>query len=222
MLSSNVTRNPDKVRGEGVEEFEDRGVGRGGTALCFCTAHGARALYRSPRGQHAHSMCANPGPRDLHRAPTCPLRQRLSGRALTATSKARALLRAHWYPSWLGLSRVAWASLALGRCRGSHLVADESPYPNLATLSRIKSACSRGGAQWRGEDNRWGMCSRGVRGRLPVRTGSCLHEQSAWGGVLEGVYPPGASTTHGSNYAHTQQRVASTFRDKVASELSIT
>ena len=135
--------------------------------------------------------------------------------------------RAHYFaltrnPSWLRLSRVVWASLALGRCRGSHLVADESPYPNLATLSRIKSACSRGGAQWRGEDNRWGMCSRGVRGRLPVRTGSCLHEQSAWGGVLEGVYPPGASTTHGSNYAHTRQRVASTFRDKVASERAIT
>ena len=62
----------------------------------------------------------------------------------------------------------------------------------------------------------------GVRGRFPVRTGSCLHKQSAWGGVLEGVYPPGASTTAGSNYAHTRQRVASTFRDKVASERSIT
>ena len=61
------------------------------------------------------------------------------------------------------------------------------------------------------------MGSRGVRGRFPVRTGSCLHEQSAWCGVLEGVYPPGASTTAGSNYAHTRQRVASTFRDTVAS-----
>ena len=41
-----------------------------------------------------------------------------------------------------------------------------------------------------------------VMGHLVVRTGSCLHKQSAWSGVLEGVYPPGASTTSGSNYAN--------------------
>ena len=110
------------------------------------------------------------------------------------------------------------ACVAPKRRRGSYLVVDESSYPNLAIHSLGSRAPAVGeGRSGGGQITGGAWAQGGVRGRFPVKTGSCLHEQSAWCGVLEGVYPPGASTTAGSNYAHTRQRVASTFRDTVAS-----